>query len=86
MLGLTSLLRLLKHHPAVVLSHLHPIIVALGQQIRNLRSQVARAACQASAEMFVSLKRNVEPVSKFLTCSILFFLIKTHILSFFFSV
>lgn len=62
MLGLTSLVRLLRHHPAIVLSQLHPIIVALGRQIKNLRSQVARVACQASAEMFLILKRNVEPV------------------------
>ncbi|KAK6621262.1 hypothetical protein RUM43_011568 [Polyplax serrata] len=61
MLGLTSLVRLLRHHPAIVLSQLHPIIVALGRQIKNLRSQVARVACQASAEMFLILKRNVEP-------------------------
>ncbi|KAL0266504.1 UNVERIFIED_CONTAM: hypothetical protein PYX00_009020 [Menopon gallinae] len=60
MLGLTSLVRLLRHHPAIVLSQIHPIILALGRQIRNLRSQVSRAACQAAAEMFVALKRNIE--------------------------
>ncbi|EEB20282.1 hypothetical protein Phum_PHUM609440 [Pediculus humanus corporis] len=60
MLGLNSLVRLLRHHPSIVLGQLHSIIVALGQQIRNLRSQVARTACQVSAEMFLILKRNVE--------------------------
>lgn len=60
MQGLTSLVRLLRHHPAIVLSQLHPIVEALGRQIRNLRSQVSRAACQASGEMFVTLKRNLE--------------------------
>lgn len=63
MLGLTSLVRLLRHHPAIVLSQIHPVILALGRQIRNLRSQVSRAACQAAAEMFVALKRNIEVVS-----------------------
>jgi hypothetical protein len=63
MQGLQLLVRLMRHHPEIIRTHLHSVIVAVGKQVRNLRSQVARAACQASGELFLSQKRAVETVS-----------------------
>ena len=65
MQGLQLLVRLMRHHSETVHTHLHSIIVAVAKQVRNLRSQVARAACQASSELFLSQKRAVETVSIF---------------------
>ena len=50
MQGLQLLVRLMRHHPETVHTQLHSVIVAVAKQVRNLRSQVARAACQASGE------------------------------------
>ncbi|XP_068085241.1 TOG array regulator of axonemal microtubules protein 1 [Anabrus simplex] len=60
MQGLQTLVRLLRHHPELPQSHLHTVTVYLGKHVRNLRSQVARAACQTCAELFVALRRAVE--------------------------
>jgi len=63
MQGLQLLVRLMHHHPDTVHTQLHSVIVAVAKQVRNLRSQVARAACQASGELFLSQKKAVETVS-----------------------
>lgn len=63
MQGLQLLVRLLRHHPETVHNQLHSVILAVAKQVRNLRSQVARAACQASGELFLSQKKAVETVS-----------------------
>lgn len=61
--GIRTIQRLAKNHPDVVQSHLHPIVLALLTEVKNLRSSVARAAIIAVGDLFVSLKKNVEPVS-----------------------
>lgn len=63
MQGLQLLVRLMRHHPETVHTQLHSVIVAVAKQVRNLRSQVARAACQASRELFLLQKKAVETVS-----------------------
>jgi hypothetical protein len=63
MKGLQLLVRLMRHHPEIIRTQLHSVIVAVGKQVRNLRSQVARAACQASGELFLSQKKALEAVS-----------------------
>jgi hypothetical protein len=63
MQSLQLLVRLMRHHPEIIRTQLHSVIVAVGKQVRNLRSQVARAACQASGELFLSQKRAIEAVS-----------------------
>ncbi|KAJ8874786.1 hypothetical protein PR048_022675 [Dryococelus australis] len=60
MQGLQTLVRLCRHHPDTVQAHLHAVLVALARQIRNLRSQVSRAACQTAGELFLVLKRAIE--------------------------
>lgn len=62
MQGLQGVVRLSRHHAGTLLSSVHPVCVALTKHIRNLRSQVSRAACQAAAELLASLGRAVEPV------------------------
>lgn len=64
--GLHGLVRLVRHHQDTVEGQLHTICVLLGRHIKNLRSQVARAACLTASEMFNSHKRTLEPVSLFL--------------------
>lgn len=60
--GLQGLRRLIRYHPETVESSMHSICVALGKHIRNLRSQVARAACSVASEMFNGPKRSLEMV------------------------
>ncbi|XP_044749815.1 uncharacterized protein LOC123310412 [Coccinella septempunctata] len=54
MTGLRNLGKLAKTNNEIMEPHMHTICLALSNQIKNLRSQVARAACQASKEMFIS--------------------------------
>lgn len=58
--GLQFFVRLIRHHPEVIDTQIHLLSVALAKQVRNLRSQVARAACQASAEFFATHRRCLE--------------------------
>ncbi|XP_049834825.1 proline-rich protein 36-like [Schistocerca gregaria] len=51
------LVRLVRHHPDSVLLQAPAVAAALSRHVRNLRSQVARAACQAAGEFFVGLRR-----------------------------
>ncbi|XP_023721556.2 uncharacterized protein LOC111872178 isoform X2 [Cryptotermes secundus] len=71
MQGLQLLVRLMRHHPETIRTQLHSVIVAVGKQVRNLRSQVARAACQASGELFLSQKRALETDLDELACPLL---------------
>ncbi|XP_045479712.1 uncharacterized protein LOC123684474 [Harmonia axyridis] len=54
MSGLRNLGKLAKTNNEIMEPHMHTICLSLSNQIKNLRSQVARAACQASKEMFIS--------------------------------
>ncbi|KFB39731.1 AGAP007923-PA-like protein [Anopheles sinensis] len=58
--GLQFFVRLIRHHPEVIDTQIHLLSVALAKQVRNLRSQVARAACQASGEFFSTHRRCIE--------------------------
>ncbi|XP_053695969.1 uncharacterized protein LOC128743420 [Sabethes cyaneus] len=58
--GLQFFVRLIRHHPNIIDSQIHLLSVALAKQVRNLRSQVARSACQASAEFFSTHRRCIE--------------------------
>lgn len=61
--GIRTIQKLAKIHPDVVQAHLHPVVLSLLTEVKNLRSSVARAAILAVGDLFVSLKKNVEPVS-----------------------
>lgn len=58
--GLQNFVRLIRHHPDTVEAHLHTYCVALAKQVKNLRSQVSRSACQASAEFFQTHAKHLE--------------------------
>ncbi|KAB0791085.1 hypothetical protein PPYR_02885 [Photinus pyralis] len=60
MKGLQGMVRLTRHHPEILDLNMHPTCVALGRHIRNLRSQVARAASLAASEMFSNHKKPLE--------------------------
>lgn len=61
--GLQSFVRLIRHHPEIVEANIHAYCIALSKQVKNLRSQVSRSACQASAEFFESHAKHLEQES-----------------------
>jgi hypothetical protein len=63
MQGLELLVRLMRHHPETINSQLHHVVLALRELVCNSRSQVAEAACQAAAELFLSQKGAFKAVS-----------------------
>jgi hypothetical protein len=63
--GMQDILRLIENHPEFAAQYLKEINVALMKQVKNLRSQVSRAALQAYAELFVAMEKRMEPVSHF---------------------
>ncbi|XP_059617358.1 uncharacterized protein LOC132262191 [Phlebotomus argentipes] len=60
MTGLKNFVRLIRHHPDLVDSQIHLLAGILAKHVRNLRSQVARAACQAAGEFFTTHRRALE--------------------------
>lgn len=60
MMELQGVVRLTRHHMEVVDVNMHPLCQALGKQIRNLRSQVARNACLAASELFCTPRKSLE--------------------------
>lgn len=59
-IGLQNFVRLIRNHPDTVEMNLHAYCVALSKQVKNLRSQVSRSACQASAEFFQTHAKPLE--------------------------
>lgn len=45
--------------------------IELGKQIKNLRSQVARAACQAAGDLFQTHRKSIEAEAEELTSNLL---------------
>lgn len=62
--GLQNFVRLIRHHPEAVELNIHAYCVAIAKQVRNLRSQVSRSACQASAEFFETHAKHLEQESE----------------------
>ena len=60
MLGLKNLVRLIRYHPENLDPQMHMICIQLTKSVRNLRSQVARAACTAATEIFTIKSRYLE--------------------------
>ncbi|KFM56839.1 Protein FAM179B, partial [Stegodyphus mimosarum] len=59
--GIRTVQRLAKNHPDILLSQLHAVVLALLTEVKNLRSSVARAAILATGDLFLFLKKNMEP-------------------------
>lgn len=71
MTGLQSFVRFMRHHPDIIESQLHVFCMALSKHIKNLRSQVSRASCQAASELFERKAKLVETEAEDLTMSLL---------------
>lgn len=61
MTGLQSFVRLIRFHPELVETNIHPLSVALCKHVKNLRSQVSRSACEACGEFFATHSKYLEP-------------------------
>lgn len=71
MLGLKNLVRLMRYHPENLDPQMHMICIQLTRSVRNLRSQVARAACTAATELFTIKSRYLEQECDDLVCALL---------------
>lgn len=60
MVGLNNFRRLIRHHPEYIDAHIHVVAGILAKHVRNLRSQVSRAACQATEEFFFTHRKQLE--------------------------
>ncbi|XP_019761282.2 uncharacterized protein LOC109538479 [Dendroctonus ponderosae] len=58
--GLQGLIKLLKQSPDTVLQQIHQICIVLAKHIKNLRSQVARVACNTASELFLTCRRALD--------------------------
>ncbi|XP_055376397.1 uncharacterized protein LOC129608746 [Condylostylus longicornis] len=58
--GLVDIVRLIRHHPHILEPHCHLVCMHLAKSVKNLRSQVSRAACQASTEYFTVRNKFIE--------------------------
>ncbi|EDW39936.1 GL16505, partial [Drosophila persimilis] len=69
--GLKSTVRLIRCHADFLDSHMHMTCIQLTRSVRNLRSQVARASCQAAAELFSLKSKYLEQECDDLVCALL---------------
>lgn len=69
--GLKSIVRLIRYHSDFLDSHMHMTCIQLTRSVRNLRSQVARAACQAATELFTLKCKSLEVECDDLVCALL---------------
>ncbi|EDW04287.1 GH11713, partial [Drosophila grimshawi] len=70
-LGLKSMVRLIRYHSDFLDNHMHMTCIQLTRSVRNLRSQVARAACQAATELFTLKCKSLELECDDLVCALL---------------
>lgn len=71
MLGLQSFVNLMRNNPEQIEPQLHQYCLALSKNIKNLRSQVSRASCQAAGEFFESHSKLLEQESDDLALALL---------------
>ncbi|XP_060604464.1 TOG array regulator of axonemal microtubules protein 1-like isoform X3 [Ruditapes philippinarum] len=58
--GINSVRRLSVYHKDVLIANLHPVIVAILGEIKNLRSQVSRLAIVCMGDLFVYLTKHMD--------------------------
>lgn len=61
--GMLAVTRLASFHPYVFQKDLHTVVVALVDEVKNLRSSVSRSAIFTLGDLFIKIKRFIEPVS-----------------------
>lgn len=69
--GLKTFVRLIRHHPEYVDAQIHLMTLALSKHVKNLRSQVSRAACSASSEFFMTNAKALDVDAEELAASLL---------------
>ncbi|CAL1537741.1 unnamed protein product [Lymnaea stagnalis] len=69
--GIVMLRRLCLYHPETVSASLHPIVLAICNEVKNLRSQVSRLAITAVGDMFQCLKKGMDPEVEITTKTLL---------------
>nr|CAH7733865.1 unnamed protein product [Callosobruchus chinensis] len=58
--GLKNLSKVARNHPDIVEAQIHTVCANLARHIKNLRSQVARAACHTASELFEACRKSLE--------------------------
>ncbi|XP_043950422.1 uncharacterized protein LOC108036858 [Drosophila biarmipes] len=71
MTGLKNLVRLIRYHTDTLENQMHMTCIQLTRSVRNLRSQVARASCQAAAELFSLKSTSLQLECDDLVCALL---------------
>ncbi|XP_037712190.1 uncharacterized protein LOC119548746 isoform X1 [Drosophila subpulchrella] len=71
MTGLKSMVRLIRYHTDTLDNQMHMTCIQLTRSVRNLRSQVARASCQAAAELFSLKSTSLQLECDDLVCALL---------------
>ncbi|KAH8412148.1 hypothetical protein KR009_000094 [Drosophila setifemur] len=71
MLGLKSMVRLIRFHSETLDNQMHMTCIQLTRSVRNLRSQVARASCQAASELFSMKSSCLQQECDDLVCALL---------------
>lgn len=69
--GLKTFVRLIRHHPEYVDNQIHLMTLALAKHVRNLRSQVSRAACSVSGEFFMTNVKSLDADAEELAAALL---------------
>ncbi|KAH8244547.1 hypothetical protein KR038_000639 [Drosophila bunnanda] len=69
--GLKSMVRLIRYHGDTLDNQMHMTCIQLTRSVRNLRSQVARASCQAAAELFTLKSSSLQQECDDLVCALL---------------
>lgn len=69
--GLKSMVRLIRYHGDTLDNQMHMTCIQLTRSVRNLRSQVARASCQAAAELFALKSSSLQQECDDLVCALL---------------
>ncbi|XP_062617825.1 TOG array regulator of axonemal microtubules protein 1-like isoform X2 [Saccostrea cucullata] len=58
--GVNTIRRLVMYHPETVNVQLHTVVLAMLNEVKNLRSQVSRLAIVALGDMFTNLKKSMD--------------------------
>lgn len=69
--GLKIFVRLIRHHPEYVDAQIHLMTLAVAKHVKNLRSQVSRAACSASSEFFITHAKSLDADAEELAAALL---------------
>ncbi|XP_033734245.1 TOG array regulator of axonemal microtubules protein 1-like isoform X1 [Pecten maximus] len=58
--GINTVRRLAKYHPEVINQQLHSVVIAMLNEVKNLRSQVSRSAIVCIADLYAYLRKGLD--------------------------